>query len=392
MTTGKKISIIYSAMTLALVILAGAICYVVFYRYTENVYFSYLEEKAHAVAVERFERDELPPDKYAKVVEMRKSAIPTSREIFVNTADTAKALPQLRQFLGERQITRLFKGKDVDFHHGDEVGTAFVYDDNEGIFIVIVTSRNPYMKSINHAMTLVLIVMVLVSALLLWLVSRLYAMRMVGRIDKAYETERMFVNNASHEINNPLTAIQGECEIALLKERSGEEYRKSMTVIQKETDRVIRIMRQLLQFSHTRSEKLDPSSLDKIHMGEFMGQFVTEKVQVHVGEDFSVMAEEDMLTIAFRNLISNACKYSDGKPVDVYVGDHVVKIADHGIGISREDMPHIFEPFYRAKSTIGIAGHGIGLSLAKEILRKFGFKIRVESEEGRGTTFTVSYS
>lgn len=95
-----------------------------------------------------------------------------------------------------------------------------------------------------------LLLMFVVSAIILWLVSRLYAIRMVERIDKAYQTEKMFVNNAFHEINNPLTAIQGECEIALLKERSGEEYRKSLGIIQKETERVVRIMKQLLQFSY----------------------------------------------------------------------------------------------------------------------------------------------
>lgn len=389
MTTGKKISLIYSAITLLLVMVVGVVCYVVFSRYTERVYFNYLEEKAHAVAAERFERDELPPEKFAKVVEMRKTAIPTSKEVFVNTADTAKARPMLRKYLSEKQIYKLFKGDDVDFRHGDEVGTAFVYNDNEGIFVVMVLSHNPYLSSINHAMGWMLLLMFVVSALILWLVSRLYAMRMVERIDNDYKAEKMFVNNASHEINNPLTAIQGECEIALLKERSGEEYRKSLGIIQKETDRVVRIMKQLLQFSHTRSEKIDKSTLDEIHIGEFLQQFANDTVTVHVEENFTVMAKEDLLTIAFRNLINNACKYSDGKPVDVFVENREVKIVDHGMGISKDDLPHIFEPFYRASNTIGIAGHGIGLSLANEILRKYGFKVMVESEVGHGTAFTI---
>lgn len=368
----------------------GVVCYFVFSQYTEQVYFRYLEEKAHAVATERFERDELPPEKFAKVVEMRKTAIPTSGQLFVNTADTAKALPQLREYLNEKQIYSLFKGKDIDFYHGNEVGTAFVYNDNEGIFVVIVLSRNPYLASINHAMGWLLLLMFVVSAIILWLVSRLYAMRMVERIDKAYKTEKMFVNNASHEINNPLTAIQGECEIALMKERSGEEYRKSLGIIQKETDRVVRIMRQLLQFSHTRSEKIDKSTLDEVRLGVLMLQFANDTVKVHVDNDFKVMAKEDLLIIAFRNLINNACKYSGGKTVDVYIDNPEVRVVDHGMGISKEDLPHIFEPFFRASNTIGITGHGIGLSLANEILRKYGFKVKVNSEIGKGTTFTLA--
>lgn len=389
MTTGKKISLIYSAITLLLVMGVGMVCYFVFSQYTEREYFRYLEEKAHAVATERFERDELPPEKFAKVVEMRKTAIPTSGEFFVNTADTAKALPQLREYLNENQIYSLFKGKNIDFHHDNEMGTAFVYNDNEGIFVVIVLSRNPYITSINHAMGWLLLLMFIISAVILWLISRLYAMRMVERIDKAYQTEKMFVNNASHEINNPLTAIQGECEIALIKERSGEEYRKSLGIIQKETDRVIRIMRQLLQFSHTRSEKIDRSVLDDVHLGEFMQQFANDTVKIHVDNDFTVMAKEDLLIIAFRNLINNACKYSGGKTVDIYIDNPEVRVVDHGMGISKDDLPHIFEPFFRASNTIGIYGHGIGLSLAKEILHKYGFKVKVNSEIGKGTTFVL---
>lgn len=239
-------------------------------------------------------------------------------------------------------------------------------------------------------MGLLLLLMIIVSGIILWLVSRLYAMRMVERINKAYQTERMFVNNASHEINNPLTAIQGECEIALMRERSSDEYRKSLSVIQKETERVVKIMRQLLLFSHTRSEKIDATTLDEIHVGEFMEQFASDTVSINVVHDFTVMTKEDLLVIAMRNLINNACKYSGGKPVAVTVNNHSIEIKDHGIGIAKDDLQHIFEPFFRAENTISIAGHGIGLSLAREILQKYGFHINVESELGQGTTFTIT--
>ena len=73
----------------------------------------------------------------------------------------------------------------------------------------------------------------------------------LDRIDQDYQTEKMFVNNASHEINNPLTAIQGECEVALMRDRSHNEYKSSLKSISEETNRIINIMHELLLFSHT---------------------------------------------------------------------------------------------------------------------------------------------
>ena len=73
---------------------------------------------------------------------------------------------------------------------------------------------------------------------------------MVDRIDAAYQSEKAFISNASHELNNPLTAIQGECEISLLKERSPEEYQAALGRIATETSRIIQLIKHLLFLSH----------------------------------------------------------------------------------------------------------------------------------------------
>ena len=95
--------------------------------------------------------------------------------------------------------------------------------------------------------------------------------------------------------------------------------------------------------------------------------------------------------MAFHNLINNAVKYSDGKPVTVTVAGRTVKVSDQGIGIPPEDLQHVFEPFYRASNTGTVMGHGVGLALAKAILEKHGAKINMESEPGKGTTVRVVF-
>ena len=89
---------------------------------------------------------------------------------------------------------------------------------------------------------------------------------MVDRIDAAYQSEKAFISNASHELNNPLTAIQGECEISLLKERSPEEYQAT------ETSRIIQLIKHLLFLSHGDKE-IQKSAMETIFLADFLMQF-----------------------------------------------------------------------------------------------------------------------
>ncbi len=387
MKAGSKVSFIYSLITIGLVTIAGIVFYMFFSHNTESLYYHYLEEKARTVATEKFEEDELDPVKYRNVVMRRQNSIPTSDEIFVNLAHKDEANLQLRKYLDSEEIARLYNNQVVNFNNGDQVGTCFIYYDNEGTFAVLVLSRNPYGEEIADNMGWMILILVLIASGILYLISQLYAKRMVDRIDEDYQTEKMFVNNASHEINNPLTAIQGECEIALMKDRTPDEYRNSLQRISKDTDRVVHIMQQLLQFSHTRSQKNQPEDLDKIDIAQLMGQFADNATKLQVIENFAVLAREDLLTIAMRNLVNNARKYSGGKPTSITISKKTITIEDHGIGIPENDIKHIFEPFYRASNTTSISGHGIGLALAKEILEKYGAKITLKSKEGVGTKF-----
>jgi signal transduction histidine kinase len=390
MKTGHKISLIYSGITIGLIVIAGLTFYFFASNYIRNLYFHYMQEKAHAVAEEKFSKDELDPVKYRNVVIRRKTSIPTSKELFVNVENRALARQVLSTYLDDEQIKQLYANQTVNFEHGQEVGTAFVYYDNTGTFAVIVLSRNPYGTDIAHTLRWALLLLVLVSAGVLWLISRLYAMRMLNRIDRDYQTEKMFVNNASHEINNPLTAIQGECEVGLLRQYNTREYQDILRRIAHEAERVETIMRELLQFSHVRSGE-EMTASETVDMGELVKGLCEGRCEVECHDDFSVLGDTHLLRMAFKNLINNAVKYSNGKPVTVTVGEHKVVIRDEGIGIPKEDLPHVFEPFYRASNTGSMIGHGVGLALAKAILEKHDARLTVASRQNEGTTVTVVF-
>ena len=379
MKTGHKISLIYSGITIGLLLIAGMVFYFFSSNYIRNLYFHYMQEKAHAVAEEKFSKDELDPVKYRNVVIRRKASIPTSKELFVNVENHDLARQVLSAYLDDEQIKQLYANQTVNFEHGQEVGTAFVYYDNTGTFAVIVLSRNPYGADISRTLRWALLFLVLVSAGVLWLISRLYAMRMLDRIDRDYQTEKMFVNNASHEINNPLTAIQGECEVGLLRDYSAQEYQDILRRIAHEAERVVTIMRELLQFSHVRSGE-EMTELEPVSIAPLLQSIAKGRCEVDSQSDFTVSADAHLLRMAFHNLINNAIKYSDGQPVTIIITDHLVVIRDRGIGIPKDDLPHIFEPFYRASNTGSVIGHGVGLALAKAILEKHGATVSVESK------------
>ena len=390
MKAGHKISIIYSGITIGLVLIAGLVFYFFSSNYIRNLYFHYMQEKAHAVAEEKFSKDELDPVKYRNVVIRRQTSIPTSKELFVNIENRDLARQVLSAYLDDVQIKQLYANQTVNFEHGQEVGTAFVYYDNTGTFAVIVLSRNPYGTDIARTLRWTLLLLVILSAGVLWLISRLYAMRMLDRIDRDYQTEKMFVNNASHEINNPLTAIQGECEVGLLRDYSAREYQDILQRIAHEAERVVTIMRELLQFSHIRSGE-EMKEIEPVNIAPLLQSLCEGRCEVNIQSDFTVSGDAHLLRMAFQNRINNALKYSGGKPVSVTAADRLVAIRDHGIGIPQEDLPHVFEPFYRASNTGTIIGHGVGLALAKAILEKHGAKVSMISQQGEGTKVCVAF-
>lgn len=391
MKTSRKISIIYSFITVGFILIAGVVFYFFSSGYTQSLYFKYLDEKAHAVAEEKFAIDEVDSETYHDMVLRRKNSIPTSKQLFINVADRKAAVKQLSTYLSPAEIKDLFNNKTVNFEKGQEVGTSFIYYDNSGTFAVVVLSRNPYGKEIGQTLSWAILILVLASAFILFLISRLYAMRMLDRIDHDYQTEKMFVNNASHEINNPLTAIQGECEVALMRNRSNEEYKSSLQSISQETGRIISIMHELLLFSHTRSGSVDAANLENVVMSRFIFNLKDDATEINVVSDFSVLADEALLHIAVKNLLSNARKYSGGSPVVIVINHGLLQISDQGIGIPRTDISHIFEPFYRAGNTGSVKGKGVGLALAQSILKNFGAAIKVRSQEGKGTSMNVIF-
>lgn len=234
------------------------------------------------------------------------------------------------------------------------------------------------------------VLFICVSGIPVYFISKRYAKRISERINHAYESEKAFIRNASHEVNNPLTAIQGECEISLMKERTPVEYQNALRRIASETKRMILLIKHLLFLAHGEKEMLN-NNTEPIQLANILMEYAQGRV--HFSMDnfaLSIEANPQLLRMALDNLISNACKYSEG-PVYLDLRGTTLEIIDHGIGIPEKELENIYQPFYRASNTREFSGNGIGLSLAIRIFNFYGAQVKIISKENEGTKISIDF-
>lgn len=229
---------------------------------------------------------------------------------------------------------------------------------------------------------------------------------MLERIEAAFNAQRSFVGNASHELRNPLSVIRGQLEVALLKPREKKEYIKTLESLLEDINHLTIISNRMLSLAQVSGVGLvDPKN--EIRIDELLldvrEELVSSIPEYNINVSFETSIEHDnhllfhgnerLLKIAFFNLMENGCKYSPDHSCLVDIGAEekniVIRFSDKGMGIPAGDLKNIFEPFYRAKNVLDRKGHGIGLSLVEKIVRLHGGAIAVDSTEKRGSVFTV---
>ena len=224
---------------------------------------------------------------------------------------------------------------------------------------------------------------------------------------------RNFVSNVSHELRTPLTSIKSYTEALVDGAWENKEIAPGfLKVIETETDRMMRMITDLLNLSRMDQNRL---GLEKefINMNELVLHIVNRFEMVLQSEpyreknyriltditqrDLWVELDQDKITQVLDNIINNAIKYSpDGGRIIVRLmethTDIIVSVSDEGLGIARKDIPHLFDRFYRVDKarSRAMGGSGLGLAIAQEVVQLHGGKIWVNSIENKGSTFFVS--
>jgi two-component system OmpR family sensor kinase len=225
--------------------------------------------------------------------------------------------------------------------------------------------------------------------------------QMIEQLDWLMRSQRSFVADASHELRGPLTVIRGNVD--LLKRNLSEEDRsESIRVLEAEMTRMTRVVNDLLVLAEVESGQLDREqtvSLKELLLDahERALQLAGERqVVIERQEDLRVKGDAHRLDQLIGNLVGNAIKYTHERgtvTLSLYQdGDWArLDVADTGMGIPAEHLPHIFERFYRVDKARSrrSGGSGLGLAIVKGIAEQHGGKVSVTSEPGKGSTFSV---
>ncbi len=231
---------------------------------------------------------------------------------------------------------------------------------------------------------------------------------MLRRLEDAFVNQKSFVSYASHELRTPLAVMLGQTNVALMQPRSSAEYVAALETVEDEVRRLISLANGLLDLARANADAATihyrPVRTDELlwqARANLIQKYPDYTIEIDFDnlpdqeDDLILPAEEPLLRTAFQNLTENGCKYSADHRVRVlmaFTADQLqLTFTDQGVGISADDLAHIFEPFYRAERTKELQGHGIGLALTQRIIGLHSGQIQIKSEPGRGTLITIRF-
>jgi signal transduction histidine kinase len=238
------------------------------------------------------------------------------------------------------------------------------------------------------------------------LITWLLTGKTLAPIQKAYEREKQFLTDVSHDLRTPLTILNGDIEVTLQKERKKDEYIKTLQSNKEEVNDLIALVENMLFLSRekvlyksSQKEQIDLTDVLAERIATF--QQLAKKKNLHIFFDFPkqsilINGNLQLLKRLFINILDNAVKYTPSHgTVTVKLNQKdssaIVKIIDSGKGIPQEQIEKVFERFYRTDTSRSEKGYGLGLSIAKQIVMFHQGDIHLTSKIGKGTTVTIFF-
>ena len=228
--------------------------------------------------------------------------------------------------------------------------------------------------------------------------------KLLDRLEKTFEREKNFINDVAHEIKTPLAIINGETELSLKDKNTNiKSYKKMLEANLYQSRKIEKVLNDVLSLARVEyntssyiTEKIDLSNLLSNMASDMKIIAETKKINFEYivkGKGFYVFSNKENLSKAIFNILANSLKYTkDGfVRLSLYKNSKkiFIEIEDTGIGIKTEDVPKIFNRFYRASNVKKIEGSGLGLSISKSIIEGYKGSILVESQASLGTKFTI---
>jgi signal transduction histidine kinase len=269
-----------------------------------------------------------------------------------------------------------------------------------------IEDRYPALIAEFGAAAFVALVLVAVGG---WMLAR----QSTAPVERNIEQMRRFMADAAHELRTPLTVVRSRAEVALQRARTPDEYVQALHAIERETERLGGIVEDLLMLARADAGQrpierrrifLDDLTLDAAESARIIADRKAVRLEVEEFEEAAVNGDPTLLRQLVLILLDNAIKFTDpggvvrvGVRADASVA--TLTVTDTGIGIPAEQLPHVFDRFYRGDSSRtrdasnggGSEGVGLGLSIAQWIAQQHDGSIRIESESGQGARITVQF-
>lgn len=251
-------------------------------------------------------------------------------------------------------------------------------------------------RELPMRISLYLLVSVFIS-ILVYFVGLFFARRSLKPAEEMMERLDQFTQDASHELRTPLAALSSSLDLAL----KNEKHREGILSAKEDLKKAVSLVDRLLELARLdqfviQTETIDFSGLveDAVQRHRPLAAEKNVAIEASIEAGVSVEGDAALLAQVIGNLLSNAIKFSKpkGGAIHVSLSKHVLTVNDAGIGIAQKDISHIFDRFYQAESSRANGGIGLGLALVKRIVELHGWTIDAESEEGKGTEFTVHFS
>ena len=231
---------------------------------------------------------------------------------------------------------------------------------------------------------------------------------LLSRLDQSFDSMRRFVQDASHELRTPLAVIRGEADVALSRERGAAEYRESLATIQQESQRLSRLVDDLLNLARADAGRVQ-LRIEQLYLNDLLTECCRSvqplaaarqiELECSCAADVPFRGDEGLLRRMVINLLDNAVRYTPpGGKVSAALetqSDAVrIRITDTGTGIGPEAASRVFERFYRADESRSRQqdGFGLGLSIVKWIAESHHGAVELTSQPGQGSTFTVHFA
>lgn len=448
----NKLTLIFTIIIAIILICLNLYIYFISKSFLRANFFKELRDRAYIAATVFLEKDEenvasieLFQRKYLRTLPKETIRIFNARNepVFIDSSDIFT--------FSEVLINQVRKQKEIQFSKDNTQIVGIYYEDNQGNFVILVSADDEIsLHSLRHlkkalfigfflSLTVIFFLGRFFTTLMLSPVSSIIRKtkmisetnlhlrlhegngkdelaslsitinKMLEGLENAFELQRSFVANASHELRNPLTSIMGNIEITLSKKRKQEEYQNILESLLKDAEKLHNLVNCLLTLVQSNTD-FSTLKKDEIRLDELIMETLSEihvkrpqsKIQFKFPEmpkdasSFIIQGNKNLLETAIYNLLDNACKFSGIKTVKVsmlFHPSHEIRliIVDNGIGIAPEDLPHITETFYRAQNARSYSGSGIGLALAERIIKLHHGSLTIDSKINEGTQITVSF-